>query len=63
PGIKAVLSPGVPLKKVLARKVYRVATTFSFLSAHPEIRFNGFELSERQLWEYASDILQAQGKR
>lgn len=63
PNVKVQVRKGLPLGRLMARKVYQVGTTASFVMAHPEIAVNRFELSERQLWEYAFDILQAQGRR
>lgn len=62
-GVKAPARSGLPLGRLPAGKVYSVATTGRFLKKHPEIPINRLELSEKRLWEYAVDILQAQGKR
>lgn len=63
PGVKIAVRKDLPLARLMARKVYQVGTTANFLKAQPEIAVNRFELTERQLWQYAVDILQAQGKR
>jgi len=63
PDVKLAVRKGLPLGRLMAHKVYQVGTTTTFLNAHPEIPVNQFELSEQQLWEYAADILQAQGRR
>ena len=63
PDVKLAVRKGLPLGRLMARKVYQVGTTTTFLKAHPEIPVSQVELSERQLWEYAADILQAAGKK
>lgn len=54
---------GIRGRRIMARKIYRVAMTPGTLTATPELRTKRFEFSARQLWEYAADILQAQGRR
>ncbi|MEO0069742.1 MAG: hypothetical protein ABIK18_02980 [candidate division WOR-3 bacterium] len=62
-GVKVLVRSGLPSGRLPEQRVYSVATTGRFLKKHPEIPVNRLELSEKRLWEYAVDILQAQGKR
>lgn len=54
---------GIRGRRIMARKIYCVAMTPRTLTSTPELRTKRFEFSARQLWEYAADILQAQGRR
>lgn len=54
---------GLRGRRIMARKRYRVATTIGVLQTISSLSVRDFQLSARQLWEYAADILQAQGKR
>jgi len=54
---------GLRGRRIMARKRYRVATTIGVLQAIDAASVRDWELSLRQLWEYAADVLQAQGKR
>ncbi len=63
PGIRMVVRSGLPGKRIMARRWYRVAMTPALLRMFPELQKRGVEFSTRSLWEYAVDILQAEGKR
>lgn len=54
---------GIRGRRIMARKMYRVAMTPGTLKASPEFRTKKFEFSARQLWEYAVDIIQTQGRK
>ncbi len=54
---------GLRGRRIMARKRYQVVTTLKVLQTNQEAQDKRFRLSSRQLWEYAGDILQAQGKR
>lgn len=54
---------GIRGRRIMARKIYGVAMTREIFMMTPELRTKRFEFSDRQLWEYAAEILQAQGRR
>ncbi len=62
-GLFSELRGGLPVKRIMANKVYRTALPLTFLKKFPELAGKEFTLSERCFWDYAVDILQAHGKR
>ncbi len=63
PGFKIETRKNLPGGRLMAHKKYRVMMPPSLLEAHPGIYMRGFELTPLPLYQYAADILQAQGKR
>ncbi|MEO0052168.1 MAG: hypothetical protein ABIK11_06515 [candidate division WOR-3 bacterium] len=63
PGLKIETRKNLPGGRLMAHKRYRVMMPASLLEAHPEIYTRGFEFTLLPLYQYAADILQAQGKR
>ena len=54
---------GLAQRPVLANSGYRVAMTLDFLSRHPELAGDGFEIDAEPLWQVASRVLGAGGGR
>lgn len=63
PGLKIETRKNLPGGRLMARRKYRVMMPPGLLEAHPEIYTRGFEFTPLPLYQYAADILQAQGKR
>ncbi len=63
PGLKIETRKNLPGGRLMAHRKYRVMMPPSLLEAHPEIYTRGFEFTPLPLYQYAADILQAQGKR
>lgn len=63
PGLRVEQRKNLPGNRLMARKIYRVLLPLSLLKRQPDIYQAGFELSPLPLFQYAADILQAQGKR
>ncbi len=63
PGLKIETRKNLPGGRLMARRKYRVMMPPSLIEAHPEIYTRGFEFTPLPLYQYAADILQAQGKR
>ncbi len=53
----------LPGNRLMAHKRYQVLMPVSLLRLHPEIYRSGYEFSPLPFFQYAADILQAQGKR
>lgn len=63
PGLKIETRKNLPGGRLMAHKRYRVLMQPGLLKRHPEIYRTGFEFTPLPLYQYAADILQAQGKR
>ncbi|MCX7732671.1 MAG: hypothetical protein N2248_05865 [candidate division WOR-3 bacterium] len=63
PGWKIETRKNLPGARLMAHRKYRVMMSSSLIKQHPEIYTRGFEFTPLPLYQYAADILQAQGKR
>lgn len=63
PGLKIEARKNLPGNRLMAHKKYRTLLAPSLLKQHPHLYTQGYELTPLPFYQYAADILQAQGKR
>jgi len=61
--LKIAWRQGALKPRLLGHKSYRCAASISFLRRHPQLVVKGFELSERQFFETAAELLRKAGDK
>jgi hypothetical protein len=56
------LRPGLP-RALPAGRTYRIAATQEFLKRHPELAVSGYDLTVKEFWTIAADVLQSPFRR